>query len=321
MIKILAYPSYGEDMTTSISLTGVTILTQSSYRTRHSLPRELCQKPIEGIILRKDDKLENERLAEIKLKQRKRKKKESEVPDKIKVTKLYSVNKKEVTHRIRNMVNAMRGEKQLYFWTVTFPQGTTDDTAFICLNKWMTRLRKEKMLKTYLWVAERQENGTIHFHIAINHRMDVKKANRFMRACLFTCIDNNEIEFSRDAAMKYNGVDISKNRKTKRVTNFAKGKRANALTNYLTKYVTKNTGAFHHLAWHSSRDYSNLIIAVRLTENEYNKTKMECLLNMDKVLTSEWFTFIPWKQQPPPEIVNYLAKVNGIIIDILDNKN
>jgi len=169
------------------------------------------------------------------------------------------------------------------------------------------------MLKEYLWIAERQENGTIHFHMVINQKMNVQKANKFMRASIMHCINKGEINYSRDQAMKYNGVDIAKDRKTRRVTNFAKQKSQKALTNYLTKYVTKNNSKFIHLAWHSSRGYSNLITAVRFTMSEYQKGKCELLLDQDKVLISEWFQFKRWKGSPPKDLINYLANLNHSI--------
>ena len=142
-------------------------------------------------------------------------------------------------------MNQMRGEKMLYFWTITFPENTTDDTAYILLNKWLTRLRTEKMLKEYLWVGERQENNTIHFHMVINQKMNVQKANKYMRASIMHRINKGEIIYDRIAAMRYNGVDIAKDRKTKRVTNFAKQNKEKSLSNYLTKYVTKNNRTFN----------------------------------------------------------------------------
>jgi hypothetical protein len=217
------------------------------------------------------------------------------------------------------MVMAMRGEKQLYFWTITFPLNTNDDTAFILLNKWLTRLRQEKMLRSYLWVSERQENGTIHFHMAVNHRMDVKRANKYMRASIMHCINDGSINFSRDQATKYNGVDISKNRKTRRVTNFARGKNARHLTSYLTKYVTKNDSKFKHLAWHSSRDYSNLVISVRFTCREIEASNALKLVSSEKILEGQYFKFFRWAKSPPPDLIRYLSQLNAGLLSYLSN--
>src|SRR3989304_8750072 len=116
----------------------------------------------------------------------------------------------------------MSGEKMLYFWTVTLPPGTSDNIAFVLLNKWLTRLRQEKMIKEYLWISERQQNGTIHYHMVINRKMNVQKANKFMRASIMHCINDGSIIYDRNKATRYNGIDISKDRKTRKVINFAK---------------------------------------------------------------------------------------------------
>jgi hypothetical protein len=138
-----------------------------------------------------------------------------------------------------------------------------------------------------------------------------------MRACLFTSIDNKEISYSRTDAKNYNGVDIAKNRKTRKVTNFAQKKSTKTLVNYLTKYITKNNGKFTHLAWHSSRDYSNLITSIRLTEKEFNESGIKNYLSPDAIFKSEWFTFFRWKDLPPPDLIKYLAFINQKAMSLL----
>jgi len=331
--QILRVPNHYEDMTAQATLSGITVLKNGKFKQRHGGSKLLIQKPREGLILRSKDEDERKRLLDLKQLKKRKKQNNGTTVQNSQNTRHYSINKKEVSHRIKNYVNQMSGEKKLYFWTITFPPNTSDDTAFICFNKWLTRLRKEKMLNSYLWITERQDGkrlnddtktptNTIHFHIAIHQRICVKKANRFMRACLFTCIDNKEIVYSREAAKNYNGVDIAKDRKTKRVINFAKQKKAKSLTNYLTKYISKNNGKFTHLAWHSSRDYSNLIIAVRLTESEYLTCGIKNYISEAKPIENEWFTFFRWKGEPPKDLLKYLAHINQVAMSLLpNNKN
>lgn len=318
LLKVL--PHY-KDMTVQLSLTGATHLTQSKFKSRHGGSKEIVQRPDIGLLLKKN---EPKHLATTTA--RKHRKKVSSTttdptPTKPTITRYYSVNKKEVTHRIRNFVNSMTTERKLYFWTITFPKGTSDDTAFKLFNIWLTRTRKELNLRSYLWVTERQEGErltdstqeathTIHFHIAIHQRMCVQKANRFMRAAIFTAIDNGAIDFSRKAAKNYNGVDIAKDRNTKRVINFARRNKQKSLVNYITKYVTKNNGQFTHLAWHSSRDYSNLITSIRITFEEFQQLAIESQLTVKPTIISEWFVFFGWLKDPPQKILSYLAFVN-----------
>lgn len=309
-MKILGVPITTEDMVHSVSMSGITTLVQSRYKYRHHGSKEVVQTPNRGFQLRRN---ENGQFKPKHKKQRsgwqRAKKKEPKQTGKVKLQQ-YTINKKEVSHRIRNYVNQMKGEKLLYFWTITFPPGTSDDTAYILLNKWLTRLRTERMIKEYLWISERQQIGTIHFHMTINRRMDVQKANRFMRASIMHCINNQEIIYNRTNAVKYNGVDICKDRKTKRVVNFAKQNKQKALSYYLTKYVTKNNEAFKHLAWHSSREYSNLIIAVRFTRQEMLNSNCINLIDRSNPLVGEYFVHYRWKGRPPDDLLLYLANIN-----------
>lgn len=308
-----------EEMTTSISLTGITTLTKTRYRSRHSTCKEVVQVPKKGFMLRKEVEGNYNKPAKTKKRKVTTNTTVETLPTIIKKKQSYTINKKQVWHRLFQFINQQKGMKELYFWTVTFPQGTEDDTCFICFNKWLTRLRTLNMLKSYLWVTERQANGTLHYHIAIPHRMDVKKANRFMRACLLTCIDEGLINWSKFQAINYNGVDISKHRTTKRVTNFAKGSNQKSLVRYITKYATKNNEEFTHFAWHCSRDFSNLIISVHCTNKELDNTDFTQYVDTAKPLIGEFYTFLRWKKKPPPLVEQYFSMINNKILTIINN--
>lgn len=329
-MQLLSVLPHYKDMVVQLSITGATVLTQSKFKARHGGTKEIVQRPDVGLLLKKNEPKPSTE----KPKRKKRKKVNCEDPKpsikKQLPERFYQVNKKEVTHRIRNFVNSMTTEKKLYFWTITFPPTTSDDTAFILFNKWLTRCRKELNLRSYLWVTERQTGerltdesrkatGTIHFHIALHQRICVQKANRFMRACIFTSIDNGEINYSRTQAKNYNGVDIAKDRNTKRVINFAKKNKQKSLVNYITKYVTKNNGTFTHLAWHSSRDYSNLITSIRITMEEYISSGFISRLQVKPTIISEWFSFFAWSSEPPSNLLAYLSFVNSKARSLFDN--
>jgi len=234
------------------------------------------------------------------------------------------INKREVRGRILAMINSERGKKELYFWTVTFPAGTADDVAFKMYNIWLTSLRKWKLLKNYIWVAERQQNKTIHFHIAIPHKMNVHRANAMMQGTLKTFARRGEIPFHPNQCKRYNGVDIAKNRNTKRVTNFAIKKGSRSLITYLTKYIAKNDGTFPHLAWHNSRGYSGLFTGITLTIAEFKQLKLLPLLHREKRFSNDYISFIPWIDGPPPWYTDHLFKLNSYVqsqLDLLSTKN
>lgn len=320
-MQLVHFPPTHTDMRASMSLTGVTILKETRYTTRHSGYKNVVQRPYTGFALKSKDP------ETIALKAVKPKKKKVVIeepnepkPEKKKQTE-YTINKKEIAHRIRNYVNQMPGKKELYFWTITFPVGTCDDVAFVLMNKWLTRLRTENMIGSYLWVTERQENKTIHFHMAMHRKMFAKKANKYMRACIMHCINAGEINYSRHDAMIYNGVDISKNRKNRKVTNFAEGKNSRALVKYLTKYVTKNDGVFHRLAWHCSRDYSNIIISVRMTDKEFTFMVSWGYLEEKICFEGQYYEFYKWKKEPPPILLQYLKMVNNLVLDMVRSES
>jgi len=322
MFQLLDVPKHITPMAVSLSIKGVTFLKEGQYRKRHSGSKEIVQQPGKGLLLLKDYKRTHAHEYP-----KKKKVRSKTTPDSknyslesdtkiIKKPRLYVIDKKQVTHRILNYTNGMKGEKMLFLWTITFPQGTPDDQAYRLFNIWLTRLRQERMLKDYLWIAERQQNKTVHYHLAVNNRMDVRRANRFMRAAIMRSIDRGELKWTRHDAAKYNGVDISKNRKTKRVTNFAKKKNEKALAHYLTKYISKSQDKFQHLAWHNSRGYSNIIISFNLTSKEWTDLKLQEFVNNEKPLENEFFLFLRWKGGPPDKVINYLAYVNSIIQSI-----
>jgi hypothetical protein len=57
---------------------------------------------------------------------------------------------------------------KLNFITLTLPaaQGeTTDKEIKVCLDNWIKRAKRKYQLKSYVWRAERQANGNLHFHM------------------------------------------------------------------------------------------------------------------------------------------------------------
>lgn len=268
--------------------------------------------------------------------------------------KSYKVDKATVRQRIIAYINTQKGKKQLFFWTVSFPEHTPDDVCYKAYNTWLTQLRQRKMLHEYIWVAERQTGerlkdkskdptNTIHFHIAIPHYMNVHHANRMMRDVLkgyakkglmpgAVCDTVSKKTFYQPCIRNYNGVDICKHRNTRKPINFAIKKGARALAAYLTKYVTKNDAGvadelgnitvpgFSHLAWHNSRGFSCLFTGVTCTLNEFRRVGFGAYLNRVRVFKMEFATFVPWLMGPPPELMRHLYELNSIIQTLLDDE-
>jgi hypothetical protein len=231
--------------------------------------------------------------------------------------KAYGIAKQIIKNRMRAMVNMLRSctdrmrKPKLYFFTVTFQESTSDDICYQVLNTWLTILRQKKMLLSYLWVAERQKNGTIHFHIAIPHYMNAPKANRIMKNCLLDLQRKGKLpSWAREKVVKYNGVDIAKNRETKRPVNFAAGGKERSLVNYLTKYITKNNTTMEHLAWHCSRDWSALILGMTFTREEVGRFVKGSMLEKNTLETS-YCEFYRWEKfRPPARFTQHLGNMN-----------
>jgi hypothetical protein len=239
------------------------------------------------------------------------------------------LNRREVRHRILAMVNMLMNAEalrrtghipQLYFWTVDFRLGLTEDMCYHLFNTWLTQLRQSGMIRSYLWVAEKQKNGTTHFHILIPHYMNVVRANRMMRTSICYMIRHGKIgDYPLSLAKRYNGVDIAKeiNPNTgKRVgggkpVNFASKSRRRALARYVTKYISKNEAEYDRQPWHCSRDWTALIKGVNFTE----RTILEHLPNWQEVtiyskFENEFMKFSPWNTGPPGWLVSHLADIN-----------
>jgi hypothetical protein len=307
-MQILEVPYNSDDVVAGVSLKGVTFLKNSRYRSRHKGAPDYVQHPHLGYLSKADSR----KLFPPKP-QKTARKHTPPKPVVLRKPAAYKIDKKTVTHRIIGFVNAMQGKKRLHLWTITFYQGTPDDTCHHLFRKWLIRMSTDEKLRDYLWITERQKNGTLHFHIAVNQYLDIKRCNRYMRAAMMRSVEDGTAILDPEAIKKYNGVDIQKHKTTRRVTNFAKKKAAKSLSNYLAKYVSKNDTTFPRLAWHNSRSYTNVITHVHLTMKQFSQTDLQDRLQTEKPLEGEWFTFYRWKGPPPDTVANYLAFVTNHI--------
>lgn len=341
--RLLKVPAFHHELTIKATQTGITVLKDSRFRKRYTGSRNSGIDINGNLYLKaKEMKLATANPDDKKNRRLKRR------PDPVKLNggnedtkpvpreKKFKVHKTEVRNRIFSMINTMRGKKELYFWTITFPAGTPDDIAYRLFNTWLTTLRQKKWLREYLWIAERQTGerlqdktktptNTIHFHLAIPHRLSVVAANNCMRTTLSTAARRREINFSVFQCKRYNGVDIAKNRTTKRVVNFAIKKGARTLATYLTKYCTKNDSTFNHLAWHNSRGFSSLFTGITFTTNEFVGYGFRELVKPGAIVNNEYFMFFAWKEDPPRAVMDHLFEINSWIQQqsesFINNKN
>jgi hypothetical protein len=150
---------------------------------------------------------------------------------------------------------------QRVFCTLTFIAPVADATGVAILNKFLTTVRKGFPNLQYLWVAERQENTNIHFHIILNKRLPVRRYNALWVLQQYQAGLRGQTKYGEEISLEeiearykkgtihqvFNPVDI------KRVRSIA------GLSAYLTKYITKQKeGFFGCSPWHCSRGVSRL---------------------------------------------------------------
>lgn len=239
--------------------------------------------------------------------------------------KLYGLRKTKIRNKILNFFNLNASKKFCAFYSISFPVEISDEIGYKCLNTWLTRCRKDLGLKSYLWVAERQKNGTLHFHLITHNYMPIKKANEFMKTALYTQFTKGNINCKEKSILNYNGVDVDNLYNSKRNKN--KGVRLNKfesqrkLSYYLTKYISKNETKSERLPWHCSRDISALFISINYADVT-NLEIAELIADNPEAVTTyeeEFFTMHYFKFVPDDFHFDDLTEVNNLIFATLHN--
>jgi len=186
------------------------------------------------------------------------------------------------------------------FCTLTFVAPVDDRTGITILNKFLTSARKSFPKLQYFWVAERQDNGNIHFHAILNKRLPVRRWNALWvlaqyNSGLIGCdkfgdqVSKMEIlaRFENDTIHKvFNPLDI------KKVSSIS------GLSGYLTKYITKQKKTpFACLPWHCSRQVSRMFTRATVGPSAFAYMKSFNNYRVDKE-TGECFE--PMMAKPHP---------------------
>ena len=214
-------------------------------------------------------------------------------------TTTYKLNKPKIRRKIDAFFWLRATKEFCAFYSVSFPEGFTDDDAFTVWNICLTRCRAAHGLHSYIWVSERQQNGTIHFHMLTNTRMPIRDVNGYVAESISKY--HSVYRWNHNMKEKYNGVDVDniwypKTRKgqpppKKRTRDEAE----RIVRKYVTKYVSKNDSVFEHLCWHESRDISALFTAQNFDEGEQHK-----------LLDYFWETKDSWKKFESKYVTVYL---------------
>lgn len=120
---------------------------------------------------------------------------------------------------------------KINFITLTLPasQGTITDKQLKkeVLDVWIKRMRRKHKLNNYVWRAERQKNGNIHFHLISDTYIHYEKIRNDWNACLakFNFIDDFE---KKNGHRNPNSTDVHAIWKVKN------------LVQYFVKYMAKD---------------------------------------------------------------------------------
>jgi hypothetical protein len=220
--------------------------------------------------------------------------------------RIYKLNKTKLSDRINAFFTLKESKKLINFVTISFPCGLADDYCYQGLNIWLTKLRDKYALKDYVWIAERQQNGTIHYHMFINQYISIRHINQEMAVTINNIIINNNLSTIKFHKNQYNGVDL------KRVKN-----NCQSVRRYVLKYVSKNNSEFTHLCWFSSRSVSSLFTCI--TTSFY--ADIEALLSSDnyvrKTYSNDFCDIIYLNEKFSTKFNNILSIINDYVSDLL----
>lgn len=159
------------------------------------------------------------------------------------------------------------------FITLTLPseQGTISDKEIKsgCLDPFIKRMKRKHKLNSYVWRAERQKNGNIHFHIITDTYIHYQHLRNDWNACL-NKFDFIEKFYLKNGHRNPNSTDVHAIWKVKN------------LVAYFVKYMSKTTTAkdvIQGKVWDCSNNLKSKDSCEVLLEGDYldiwNRAKFE----------------------------------------------
>lgn len=163
--------------------------------------------------------------------------------------KLRSMSARSKSKIRKKVIAFARLQKKLSFVTLTFVNQVTDRQGIKVLGAFLDNAIKRSRDLQYLWVAEKQSKNelykdNIHFHLITNKFWKIDKWWPYWLEVQkrYGIVPRDE-NFKPSSAFDVKHVN----------SNNIKG-----VVNYLTKYVTKNSGQFACQVWNCSRKISQL---------------------------------------------------------------
>lgn len=241
----------------------------------------------------------------------------------------YKMNKSKVKNRLFAFMNLSICKKNFYFYSISFPIHTSDNDCYRYLNIFLTRVRQIYKDFLYIWVAERQckndFNNTIHFHLCSHLNFSYQGLNKIMKSILvneynlnnnkFNYLDKKTNEIKKGYnPIKYNGIDICKNQKTKKIINFALNSNQKVLSSYLSKYISKNEVVSNKIVWHCSHLISSLFYSYCVADAQKYLSLHSEKLKIVFEVKSKFFECLIYDKVISNELMEELFEVNEILL-------
>lgn len=165
--------------------------------------------------------------------------------------------------------------------TLTMVNDCIDTKAVKLLNNFLTATKKQIGSYNYVWVAERQNNGRVHFHIVIDQRLNIHYINSLWivqqyNAGIYHEAANNKLMLEAGLTFKQlhkqgeKGFKLA--HKYLNPVDIIKVKSIDGVSAYLTNYVIKNETKMSCSIWHCNRNVSKLFTKQLISKQQFNTT-------------------------------------------------
>lgn len=201
------------------------------------------------------------------------------------------------------------GADRFTFLTLSFIAPVSDKDGAKCLNKFLTVLRKRYGNFMYVWVAEKQDNGNIHFHVIQNRRFPIKTINALWVLQQYNAgLSHDVLPYEKLTALYYSN-DFGHISNFLNPVDIKKVQTEQGLAAYLTNYVTKNNQYFHCAVWHCNRAVSALFTSSQLSFEGFEETSSTV---NNRVTTKQGKTYVN-------KTFVVLSKNNGSTLAMVNN--
>lgn len=234
--------------------------------------------------------------------------------------RLWKLNRKELFRRAYAYASLNESFRFLAFYSVSFPAGMEESVVCRVWNKILTRWRRDCGLKSYVWVAERQSNGTRHYHLLTNNWMRIQDCNKIAAVSIDGEVAKGTASWGNSSLSLYNGVDVKRVRaRSTGVSESVTSSMVRQVTRYITKYISKSSNESAYRLWHCSRNVSALVVRASVEEADF----VEAVSNAEahgsrvRVWKCEYANVVLCDLSGEDVFRFYVSRVNNVIWDYL----